>query len=134
MLWTMPLIYPFMAGIQEICARLGRVTGFGIAGNMRRLFPRGLLYTIVGLLLFANIINLGADIGAMRAAVNLLVGGPSLLYCVVLASVSVLLQIFIPYQRYRFLAWPTESWSHQEEFLGGPDSRRLAHPTPEQTS
>jgi NRAMP (natural resistance-associated macrophage protein)-like metal ion transporter len=100
MLWTMPFIYPFMAGIQEISARLGRVTGLGIAGNIRRQFPRWLLYMIVGLLLFANIINLGADIGAMGAAVNLLVGGPSLLYCVALAIASVLLQVYIPYQKY----------------------------------
>src|SRR5215469_10059547 len=54
-LWTMPFIYPFMAAIQEISARIGRVTGHGIAGNMRRCYPRWLLYAIVGLLLFANI-------------------------------------------------------------------------------
>jgi len=59
MLWTMPFVYPFMAGIQEISARLGRVTGRGIAGNMRQFYPRWLLYILVGLLLFANVINLG---------------------------------------------------------------------------
>jgi NRAMP (natural resistance-associated macrophage protein)-like metal ion transporter len=110
MLWTMPFVYPFMAGIQEISARLGRVTGRGIAGNMRQFYPRWLLYILVGLLLFANVINLGADIGAMGAAVNLLVGGPALLYCVLLATVSVLLQIFIPYQKYSaVLKWLTLS-------------------------
>ena len=110
MLWTMPFVYPFMAGIQEISARLGRVTGRGIAGNMRQFYPRWLLYMLVGLLLFANVINLGADIGAMGAAVNLLVGGPILLYCVLLATVSVLLQIFIPYQKYsQVLKWLTLS-------------------------
>jgi NRAMP (natural resistance-associated macrophage protein)-like metal ion transporter len=72
MLWTMPLIYPFMAAIQEISARLGRVTGRGIAGNMKRSYPRWLVYGVVALLLFANVINLGADIGAMGAAANLL--------------------------------------------------------------
>jgi NRAMP (natural resistance-associated macrophage protein)-like metal ion transporter len=100
MLWTMPFVYPFMAGIQEISARLGRVTGRGIAGNMRQFYPRWLVYILVGSLLFANVINLGADIGAMGAAVNLLVGGPTLLYSVLLATASVLLQIFIPYQKY----------------------------------
>src|ERR1700741_5052029 len=100
MLWTMPFIYPFMAGIQEISARLGRITGRGIAGNLRRFYPRWALYSVVGLLLLANIINIGADIGAMGAAVNLLIGGPSLLYCVVFAVVSVLLQVFIPYKAY----------------------------------
>jgi Mn2+/Fe2+ NRAMP family transporter len=106
----MPFVYPFMAGIQEISARLGRVTGRGIAGNMRQFYPRWLLYILVGLLLFANVINLGADIGAMGAAVNLLAGGPTLLYCILLATVSVLLQIFIPYQKYSaVLKWLTLS-------------------------
>jgi NRAMP (natural resistance-associated macrophage protein)-like metal ion transporter len=100
MLWTMFFIYPFMAGIQEISARLGRVTGRGIAGNIRHSYPRWLLYGIVALLLFANVINLGADIGAMGAAVNLLVGGPGLLYCFLFATISVLLQIWIPYESY----------------------------------
>jgi hypothetical protein len=74
LLWTMFFIYPFMTSIQEISARLARVTGRGIAGNIRHLYPRWILYGIVGLLLFANIINIGADIGAMGAAANLLTG------------------------------------------------------------
>jgi len=110
MLWTMPFIYPFMAAIQEICARIGRVTGHGIAGNMRRCYPRWVLYAIVGLLLFANTINLGADIGAMGAAVTLVVGGPAPLYCVLLTGFSLVLQIRIPYQRYvAVLKWLTLS-------------------------
>jgi Mn2+/Fe2+ NRAMP family transporter len=72
MLWTMPLIYPFMAGIQEISARLGRVTGRGIAGSIRNFYPAWMLYVIVASLLVANIINIGADIGAMGAAVAVL--------------------------------------------------------------
>ena len=110
MLWTMIFIYSFMAGIQEISARLGRITGRGIAGNLRRFYPRWALYSVVGLLLLANIINIGADIGAMGAAVNLLIGGPTLLYCVVFAVVSVLLQVFIPYKTYSsVLKWLTLS-------------------------
>jgi NRAMP (natural resistance-associated macrophage protein)-like metal ion transporter len=110
MLWTMPFIFPFMAAIQEISARLGRVTGRGIAGNMRHFYPAWLLYLIVALLIVANIINIGADIGAMGAAVNLLSGGPALLYCVLLSLVSVILQIRIPYKTYsRFLKWLTLS-------------------------
>ncbi|HYZ71468.1 MAG TPA: divalent metal cation transporter [Chthoniobacterales bacterium] len=100
MLWTMPFIYPFMAAIQEISARIGRVTGHGIAGNMRLCYPRWLVCLLVALLVFANVINLGADISAMGAAVNLIIGGPSPLYCVLLAGISLLLQIRIPYQRY----------------------------------
>lgn len=110
MLWTMPLIYPFMAGIQEISARLGRVTGRGVAGNIRHFYPAWMLYLIVALLLIANIINIGADIGAMGAAVNLLVGGPTLIYCVLFTVVSVLLEIYISYGTYSaVLKWLTLS-------------------------
>jgi NRAMP (natural resistance-associated macrophage protein)-like metal ion transporter len=110
MLWTMPLIYPFMAGIQEISARLGRVTGRGIAGNMRDFYPTWMLYVIVVSLLLANIINIGADIGAMGAAVNLLVGGPTLLYCLLFTVVSVLLEVYISYGTYSaVLKWLTLS-------------------------
>jgi NRAMP (natural resistance-associated macrophage protein)-like metal ion transporter len=110
MLWTMPLIYPFMAAIQEISARLGRITGRGIAGNIGRFYPAWMLYVIVILLLVANVINIGADIGAMGAAVNLLAGGPTLLYCVLFALVSVLLEVFIPYKTYSaILKWLTLS-------------------------
>src|SRR5260221_1659705 len=77
---------------------------------MRQFYPRWVLYVLVGLLVFANVINLGADIGAMGAAVNLLVGGPTFLYCVLLATVSVVLQIFVPYRKYTaVLKWLTLS-------------------------
>jgi NRAMP (natural resistance-associated macrophage protein)-like metal ion transporter len=110
MLWTMPLIYPFMAAVQEISARLGRITGRGIAGNMRSFYPSWMLYVVVALLIIANIINIGADIGAMGAAVNLLIGGPQLLYGVLFAVISVVLQIFIPYKTYSgILKWLTLS-------------------------
>jgi NRAMP (natural resistance-associated macrophage protein)-like metal ion transporter len=110
MLWTMPLIYPFMAAIQEISARLGRVTGRGIAGNMRCFYPPWMLYVVVAFLIVANIINIGADIGAMGAALNLLIGGPALLYCVLFALVSVFLQVQIPYKTYsNILKWLTFS-------------------------
>ena len=68
MCWVMLFSFPLMAAIQEISARIGRVTGQGIAGNIREHYSRWLLYAIVGLLLVANIINLGADLGAMAAA------------------------------------------------------------------
>jgi NRAMP (natural resistance-associated macrophage protein)-like metal ion transporter len=110
MLWTMPFIFPFMAAIQEISARLGRVTGRGIAGNMRRFYPAWVLYVVVGLLIIANIINIGADIGAMGAALNLLIGGPARIYCVLFALVSLVLQVRVPYKTYsRFLKWLTFS-------------------------
>src|SRR5947208_7567726 len=64
MLWTMLFTYPLMSVFQEICARIGRVTGCGIAGNVRRTYPR-FLYAMVALVAAANIFNLGADIEAM---------------------------------------------------------------------
>ena len=106
----MPFIYPFMTAIQEISARIGRVTGRGIFANFRRCYPRWLLYVILGLLLFANVINLGADIGAMAAALNLMIGGPTALYCVLFAAISLVLQVWIPYQKYAgILKWMTLS-------------------------
>src|SRR5262249_23475286 len=68
LLWTLLFSYPLMGGIQEISARIGRVTGRGLAGNLRRHFPRPALYVVVCTLLAANIINIAADIGAMSAA------------------------------------------------------------------
>ena len=78
--WTLLFTYPLMCAIQEISAQIGRVTGRGLAGNLRRHYPAWLLYALVGLLVVANTINIGADLGAMAAALNLLVGGPMLLY------------------------------------------------------
>jgi Mn2+/Fe2+ NRAMP family transporter len=110
MLWTMPLIYPFMAAIQEISARMGRVTGQGIAGNLRLFFPAWILHLVITSLVIANVINLGADLGAMGAAVNLLVGGPAHIYCAMFALVSVGLQVRIPYKTYAgILKWLTLS-------------------------
>jgi NRAMP (natural resistance-associated macrophage protein)-like metal ion transporter len=106
MLWTMLFSYPLMAGIQEISAWIGRVTGMGIAANIRRHYPVWVLYPIVILILVANVINLGADIGAMGAALKLLVGGSALLYAVGFGVVSVAAAVFIPYQQYaRILKW-----------------------------
>jgi NRAMP (natural resistance-associated macrophage protein)-like metal ion transporter len=98
--WTLLFSYPLMVGIQEISARIGRVTGHGIAGNLRRHYPAWLSRSIVGLLLVTNIINLGADLGAMGAALKLLIAGPGLLYVFAFGVVSASLEIFIRYARY----------------------------------
>jgi len=98
--WTLLLTYPLMAAIQLISARIGRVTGRGIAGNIRRYYARPLLYPLVGMVLVANTINLGADLGAMGAAVKLLVGGPALLYVAAFGLGTVLLEVFMRYSRY----------------------------------
>src|ERR1700736_203907 len=100
MLWTMLFSFPLMAAIQEISARIGRVSGVGIAGNMRLHFPKPFLFIIVFLLLVANIFNLGADIGAMGAAMKLLLPGPLSLYIVIFGCVCMGLQILVPYTKY----------------------------------
>ncbi len=98
--WVMLFCFPLMAAIQEISARIGRVTGQGIAGNIREHYPKPLLYAIVGLLLVANIINLGADLGAMSDALKLLIGGPGGVYVVGFALFCVWLEVFSRYDRY----------------------------------
>lgn len=93
--WTMLLTYPLMAAIQEISARIGRVTGHGIAGNVCRNFPAPVIWALVILLFLANTINVAADLGAMANSLKLLVGGPAVLYVVAFGCVSVLAQIFL---------------------------------------
>ena len=106
MCWVMLFAFPLMAAIQEVSARIGRVTGQGIAGNMRAHYPPWLSVTIVLLLLVANIINLGADLGAMADALVLLIGGSSHLYVVGFAVGCALLEVFAGYQRYlSFMKW-----------------------------
>ena len=89
-----------MCAIQMISAQIGRVTGRGLAGNMRRHYPAPLLYPLDRLLLVANTINIGADLGAMAAALRLLIAGPQLVYVAAFAIVTVLLEVFMRYSRY----------------------------------
>jgi NRAMP (natural resistance-associated macrophage protein)-like metal ion transporter len=106
MAWVMLFTWPLMAAIQEISARIGRVTGEGIAGNIRLHYPPWLLRTIVGLLLIANLLNLGADLGAMGAAANLLVPFSAHAYVVAFAVGCALLETFSRYERYAtILKW-----------------------------
>ena len=106
--WTMLFSYPLMAVIQEISGRIGRVTGRGIAGNIRKHYPNWLLQAIVLLLFAANTINIGADLGAMGDAVGLLVGGPHLVYVVLFGAACAVLQILMQYSRYvSVLKWLT---------------------------
>jgi NRAMP (natural resistance-associated macrophage protein)-like metal ion transporter len=106
MCWVMLFTFPLMAAIQEISARIGRVTGAGIAGNIRAHYPRWLSRLIVGLLLIANIINLGADLGAMGDALRLLIGGSAHLYVIAFAVGCVALEILSRYHNYvAILKW-----------------------------
>ena len=99
-LWTAFFTFPLMVGIQIVSARIGRVTGHGLAANIRKHYSPWLLYSIVVLLLIANTINIAADIGAMGAALKLLIGGSAHWYAIAFGMVSLVLQIFVPFPRY----------------------------------
>ncbi len=108
--WTLLLTFPLMAAIQQIAAWIGRVTGRGLAGNLRRHVPVPILFGVVGLMVAANTINIGADLGAMAAALQLLIGGPLLPYVAAFAAVTALLVVFVRYSRYvTVLKWLTLS-------------------------
>jgi Mn2+/Fe2+ NRAMP family transporter len=106
----MLLTFPLMAAIQEISARVGRVTGHGISGNVCRHYSSGLLNVVVTLLFIANTINIAADLGAMADASKLLIGGHSIVYVLLFGVTSVVAQIFLDYKRYvAVLKWLTLS-------------------------
>ena len=106
--WTLLFSYPLMAAIQEISGRIGRTTGKGIAANIRIHYSGWILQAIVVLLLVANTINIGADLGAMGDALGLLIGGPHLLYVVLFGAFCASLQIYVPYKSYAsVLRWLT---------------------------
>ena len=108
--WTFVLTFPLLAVIQMIAAEIGRVTGSGIATNLRRHYGRPLLWFAVTLLLMANVINLGADLSAMGASLQLMVGGRAGLYTVGFGAICALLEIFLSYRRYAsVLKWTTLS-------------------------
>jgi Mn2+/Fe2+ NRAMP family transporter len=99
MLWTMLLSYPLMAGIQEISAWISRVTGIGLAGNIRRHYSAVILFPLVGLLLIANVLNWGADIGAMGSSLKMIAGGSALFYSVVFGLISVMAAVLLLYKQ-----------------------------------
>jgi NRAMP (natural resistance-associated macrophage protein)-like metal ion transporter len=106
--WIMLFSYPLMVAIQRISAQIGRTTGKGIAGNIREHYPNWLLQGIVALLVVANTINIGADLGAMGDALELLIGGPRLVYVIVFGAFCAVLEVFVSYKRYvSALRWLT---------------------------
>jgi NRAMP (natural resistance-associated macrophage protein)-like metal ion transporter len=106
-LWLSPFTFPLMAAIQEMCARIGLVTGEGLAANIRRHFPKAALYTCAVVLLIANAFNIGADLGAMSEAARLVIPEfPSWAFLIVFTLISLLLQIYTTYARYaKFLKY-----------------------------
>ena len=110
MLWTMPLAFPLMAAIQFICGLIGRVTGRGLAANIKDAFPPIILKGVVILLLVANTLNIAADVAAMGEVGELVTGMNSRIMTLLFVVATLLLQVFIPYHRYVFfLKWLTLS-------------------------
>jgi NRAMP (natural resistance-associated macrophage protein)-like metal ion transporter len=110
MLWTMPMALPMMGAVQLMCARIGRVTGKGLAANIKLAFPPVVLQAAVVLLLIANTLNIAADIAAMGATAELVTHVDRHVMTAVFALVTLGLQIFVPYHRYvGYLKWLTIS-------------------------
>src|SRR5579864_4998259 len=110
MLWTMPLVFPLMAAVQEMCARIGRVTGKGLAANIKAAFPAPVLKILVVLLLVANTLNIAADVAAMGESAALVTNMDRHLLTAIFVIATLVLQIFVPYHRYVFfLKWLTLS-------------------------
>jgi Mn2+/Fe2+ NRAMP family transporter len=110
MLWTMPLCFPLMAAVQSMCARIGRVTGKGLAANIKTAFPPWILRGVVLLLLIANTLNIAADVAAMGEVGELVTGINRHLMTLAFVIGSLSLQVFVPYHRYVFfLKWLTLS-------------------------
>jgi NRAMP (natural resistance-associated macrophage protein)-like metal ion transporter len=108
--WVMLLTLPLMAAIQVISARIGRTSGHGLAANIQRHYPGWVAQLVVAALSVANIINIGADLGAMGDAVRLLVGGPVLFYTLTFGVLCAAVQTLMPYTRYvAILKWLTLS-------------------------
>lgn len=109
-LWTALFSLPFMIVVQEMCGRIGMVTGRGLSGVIRAHYSRKLLYGAVLLLLFANTVNIGADLGAMAAALQLIVGLPFIVLLLAITAITLFLEIFVSYKNYaRYLKWLTLS-------------------------
>ena len=108
LMWTMTLAYPLMVAVQLASARVGRVTGDGLARSLKEVMPRWLVIALVALLFVANTINIGADLAAMGEASALVVGGGKHAFTMGLALLSLLLQLYVPYHRYsHYLKWLT---------------------------
>ena len=107
-LWTALFLLPLLAGVQEACSRIGVVTGKGIAAVVREHYSKPVLYVVVLLVLIANTINIGADIGAMAAAADLLFPLPFAVFALLFTVIILTFEIFLPYKAYsRILKWLT---------------------------
>jgi NRAMP (natural resistance-associated macrophage protein)-like metal ion transporter len=98
--WTMFLTTPFMVAVQIVSARIGAVTGQGLASNLKTILPRPLLLAVIVVFVLANLFNIAADIAAMGEAAQIVLGGNAHIYAVLLALACLIAQIFIPYRPY----------------------------------
>ncbi len=106
MAWLIPLQLPLMFVIQEMCARIGLITGKGLAANMKQFFPKALVYSAIFILVFANVVNIGADIKIMADATKMMVGSSVELWAIVITMIIILMEVFIPYHLYsKLLLW-----------------------------
>lgn len=99
-LWTAPFSFPLMTAIQEMCGRIGLVTGKGLAGVIRTHYSKKVLYFSVTLLVIANTLNIGADLGAMAAAAQLLFGFPFIFWLLIMVVSTLALEVFVSYKTY----------------------------------
>ncbi|MBI2051786.1 Nramp family divalent metal transporter [Candidatus Roizmanbacteria bacterium] len=105
-LWTALFSFPFMTAIQEMCGRIGMVTGRGLSGVLRKHYSKTILYAAVFLLIIANTINIGADLGAMASSAQLLLGIPFAFWLIVMTATTLILEIFVSYKVYsKFLKY-----------------------------
>jgi len=109
-LWTMPLAFPLMSAVQSMCACIGRVTGRGLAANIKIAFSPIVLFGVVMLLLIANVLNIAADVAAMGEVAELVTGFDRHIMTALFVVGTLLLQVLVPYHRYVFfLKWLTLS-------------------------
>jgi NRAMP (natural resistance-associated macrophage protein)-like metal ion transporter len=99
-LWLAPFCYPFMVAIQEMCGRIGMVTGKGLSGVLREHYPKWTVYIATSLLIIANTVNIGADLGAMAASAQMLVGLPYVFWLIFMTVIILVLEIFVGYKVY----------------------------------
>ena len=100
MLWLVPLALPMMIVIQEICGRIGKVTGDGLVVSLKKYYPKSILIIALSLLCLVNTINIGADLGMMAASIQMIYGQPLWLWIILISVITIILEIYIPYKIY----------------------------------
>lgn len=104
--WLVPITLPMMITIQEMCGRIGMVSGMGLAGAIKKYYSKKILIVATFLLMFANVINIGADLGVMAASLQMVIGLPFIFWLSIVTIITIVMEIFVPYDRYsRYLKW-----------------------------